>query len=55
MVIALTYGIFGWHRFAFGSIAEKVVKLVQCPLLLLRSSKPETGAKIPSGRVSEWW
>jgi nucleotide-binding universal stress UspA family protein len=29
----------GWHPMIFGSIAEKVVKLVQCPLLLLRSVK----------------
>jgi len=33
-----------------GLIAEKVVKLVQCPLLLLRSAKPEDGVKVPSGR-----
>jgi nucleotide-binding universal stress UspA family protein len=55
MVVISTHGISGWHPFVFGSIAEKVVKLVQCPLLLLRSAKPETGAEIPSGRASEWW
>jgi nucleotide-binding universal stress UspA family protein len=55
MVVISTHGISGWHPFVFGSIAEKVVKLVQCPLLLLRSAKPEAGAKIPSGRASEWW
>jgi nucleotide-binding universal stress UspA family protein len=55
MVIALTHGIAGWHPFVFGSIVEKVAKLVQCPLLLLRSAKPEIGAKIPSGCASEWW
>jgi nucleotide-binding universal stress UspA family protein len=55
MVVISTHGISGWHPFVFGSIAEKVVKLVQCPLLLLRSAKPETEAKIPSGRASEWW
>jgi nucleotide-binding universal stress UspA family protein len=55
MVVISTHGISGWHPFVFGSIAEKVVKLVQCPLLLLRSAKPETGAKIPTGRASEWW
>ena len=55
MVVISTHGISGWHPFVFGSIAEKVVKLVQCPLLLLRSAKPETGGEIPSGRASEWW
>ena len=37
MVVISTHGISGWHPLVFGSIAEKVVKLVQCPLLLLRS------------------
>ena len=55
MVVISTHGISGWHPLVFGSIAEKVVKLVQCPLLLLRSAKPEAGAKIPSARSSEWW
>jgi nucleotide-binding universal stress UspA family protein len=54
-VVISTHGISGWHPFVFGSIVEKVVKLVQCPLLLLRSAKPEIGAKIPSGRASELW
>ena len=40
MVVISTHGISGWHPLVFGSIAEKVVKLVQCPLLLLRSAKP---------------
>jgi nucleotide-binding universal stress UspA family protein len=55
MVVISTHGISGWHPLVFGSIAEKVVKLVQCPLLLLRSAKPEAAAKIPSARSSEWW
>jgi nucleotide-binding universal stress UspA family protein len=55
MVVISTHGISGWHPLVFGSIAEKVVKLVQCPLLLLRSAKPETGAKNPSSRSMEWW
>src|ERR1017187_5314237 len=48
LVVISTHGISGWHPLVFGSIAEKVVKLVQCPLLLLRSTKP--GAKTPPGR-----
>jgi nucleotide-binding universal stress UspA family protein len=38
MVVISTHGISGWRPLVFGSIAEKVVKLVQCPILLLRSS-----------------
>src|SRR5580658_8671105 len=41
MVVISTHGISGWRPLVFGSIAEKVVKLVQCPLLLLRSVSPE--------------
>jgi nucleotide-binding universal stress UspA family protein len=53
MVIISTHGISGWHPLVFGSIAEKVVKLVQCPLLLLRSAKP--GAKTASRLSTKWW
>lgn len=41
MVVISTHGISGWRPLVFGSIAEKIIKLVECPLLLLRSSKPE--------------
>lgn len=41
MVVISTHGLSGWHPLVFGSIAEKIIKLVQCPLLLLRSAKPE--------------
>jgi nucleotide-binding universal stress UspA family protein len=55
MVVISTHGISGWHPLVFGSIAEKVVKLVECPLLLLRSAKPEGGVKVGTGRLMEWW
>jgi nucleotide-binding universal stress UspA family protein len=55
MVVISTHGMTGWHPLVFGSIAEKVVKLVDCPLLLLRSEKPESSAKVTSGRMMEWW
>jgi nucleotide-binding universal stress UspA family protein len=54
-VVISTHGISGWHPLVFGSIAEKVVKLVECPLLLLHSAKPETGMNTPSDRSMEWW
>ena len=55
MVVISTHGISGWHPLVFGSTAEKVVKLVQCPLLLLRSAKPEASAKTRSEHPGEWW
>jgi nucleotide-binding universal stress UspA family protein len=53
MVVISTHGISGWHPLVFGSIAEKVVKLVQCPILLLRSAKPD--AKTASRLSTKWW
>jgi nucleotide-binding universal stress UspA family protein len=55
MVVISTHGISGWHPLIFGSIAEKVVKLVQCPLLLLRSVKPDQDLKTPAGNSVVWW
>jgi len=54
-VVISTHGMTGWHPIAFGSIAEKLVKMVQCPILLLRSAKPASSVKLPSGRSMEWW
>jgi nucleotide-binding universal stress UspA family protein len=39
LIVISAHGMSGWHPMIIGSIAEKVVKLVQCPLLLLRSVK----------------
>jgi nucleotide-binding universal stress UspA family protein len=55
LVVISTHGISGWHPLVFGSIAEKVVKLVQCPLLLLRSARPDSSVKTRSERSIEWW
>jgi len=40
MIVISTHGISGWRPLVFGSTAEKEVKRVQCPLLLLRSVDP---------------
>jgi nucleotide-binding universal stress UspA family protein len=53
MVVISTHGISGWRPLVFGSIAEKVVKLVQCPLLLLRSVSPEASVSTEHGMRSE--
>lgn len=55
LVVITTHGLSGWYPQVFGSIAEKIVKLAQCPVLLLRTPKPESSAKIPFGRSMEWW
>ena len=49
LLVISTHGMSGWRPVVFGSIAEKVVKLAKCPVLLLRTAKPlvepATGAK----------
>lgn len=55
LVVISTHGLTGWHPLFFGSIAEKVMKLVACPVLLLRTPKPASSAKVASGRLMEWW
>jgi nucleotide-binding universal stress UspA family protein len=55
MIVVSTHGLTGWHPLVFGSIAEKVLKLAHCPVLLLRTAKPESSAKVKSERMMEWW
>jgi len=55
LLVVSTHGTTGWHPLVFGSIAEKLVKLVHIPVLLLRTEKPESSAKVSSGRLMEWW
>ena len=55
LVVITTHGLSGWYPQVFGSIAEKIVRLAQCPLLLLRTPKPESSAKAPFGRSMDWW
>ena len=55
MVVISTHGMTGWHPLVFGSITEKLVKLVHIPLLLVRTEKPESSVKVKSGRLMEWW
>ncbi len=45
MVVISTHGLSGWHPLVFGSIAEKILKLVQCPVLLLHSTQHKEAVK----------
>jgi nucleotide-binding universal stress UspA family protein len=55
LIVISTHGLTGWHPLVFGSIAEKLVRLVHIPLLLIRTEKPESSVKVASGRLMEWW
>jgi nucleotide-binding universal stress UspA family protein len=54
-VVISTHGLSGWYPTVFGSIAEKVIKLAPCPVLLLRTPKPISSAKVTASRLMEWW
>ena len=37
MIVTATHGLTGWRQLAFGSVAERVVRLAICPVLTIRS------------------
>jgi nucleotide-binding universal stress UspA family protein len=37
LIVIATHGMTGWREFAFGTVAEKVLKQGDCPVLLLRA------------------
>lgn len=47
LIVIATHGMTGWHRLAFGSVTEKVVRLASCPVLVLRAN-PKAGEESPS-------
>jgi nucleotide-binding universal stress UspA family protein len=36
LIVIATHGLTGWRRFVFGSVAEKVVRFAQCPVLTIQ-------------------
>jgi nucleotide-binding universal stress UspA family protein len=54
-IVISTHGRSGWYPSVFGSIAEKIVKLAPCPVLLLRTPQPKGSAKVKPTRLMEWW
>jgi nucleotide-binding universal stress UspA family protein len=39
VIVISTHGNTGWRRLAFGSVAEKVVRLATCPVLSIRFAR----------------
>jgi len=37
IIVIATHGESGWQRFVFGSVAEKVVRNAECPVLTIRA------------------
>jgi nucleotide-binding universal stress UspA family protein len=47
LIIIATHGMTGWHRLAFGSVTEKVVRTADCPVLVLRAQRATEPATPP--------
>jgi nucleotide-binding universal stress UspA family protein len=41
IIVIATQGESGWQRFVFGSVAERVVRHADCPVLTIRASSPQ--------------
>ncbi len=48
LIVIATHGMTGWHKLAFGSVTEKVVRLASCPVLVLRAQ-----AESPADQVAK--
>lgn len=38
LIVIATHGMTGWRKLAFGSVTDKVVRLAECPVLVLRDA-----------------
>ena len=43
LIVIATHGMTGWHRLAFGSVDEKVVRIATSPVLVLRARAEREG------------
>jgi nucleotide-binding universal stress UspA family protein len=53
LLVISTHGMTGWHPLVFGSLAEKIIKHVDCTLLLLRSA-PHPIATLNDPALAVW-
>ena len=38
LIVISTHGLTGWHHLIFGSVTDKVLRMVKCPVLIIRSA-----------------
>jgi nucleotide-binding universal stress UspA family protein len=48
LIVIATHGMSGWRKLAFGSVTEKVVRLAECPVLVLRAQPASTAEDSPA-------
>jgi nucleotide-binding universal stress UspA family protein len=45
IIVIATHGHGGWRHFLFGSVAEKVVRLAECPVLVVHAPQVKGGGQ----------
>ncbi len=48
MIVMSTHGMTGWHKLAFGSVTEKVMRMAECPVLVLKTHAAAESDDLPS-------
>jgi nucleotide-binding universal stress UspA family protein len=44
LIVIASHGMSGWQKLVFGSVTEKVVRVAQCPVLILRAQAAAAAA-----------
>ena len=52
LIVIATHGMTGWHRLAFGSVTEKVVRLSTLPVLVLRAEQAGQPTSTPTSAAA---
>jgi nucleotide-binding universal stress UspA family protein len=52
LIVIATHGITGWHKLAFGSVTEKVLRMATCPVLVLKAQAAGESSDSPAKQAS---
>jgi nucleotide-binding universal stress UspA family protein len=52
LIVIATHGITGWHKLAFGSVTEKVLRMANCPVLVLKAKAAGESSNSPAKSAS---
>jgi|HubBroStandDraft_4_1064222.scaffolds.fasta_scaffold764885_1 nucleotide-binding universal stress UspA family protein len=52
LIVIATHGITGWHKLAFGSVTEKVLRMANCPVLVLKAKAAGESSDSPAKSAS---
>lgn len=55
MLVIPTHGLSGWYPAVFGAVTEKLLRLVECPVFLVRTPQPESSLQTRMLPAMEWW